>query len=273
MCPGPNPAVLSVSKESRERGLLHYHVLHDGEQLRFTLENASQLSGFPDAWHQSGVTRFTRPRTGPVKVYYNPEVDIVLITEGLQGLSIPPWIRPPWKDESYSRLLGYDLSRIRKLGMLWCRTGAACDITAGYPGDYLNPWVRDHGRREQYLAAYSDEFLLWKVDFTWFLFSEHRPLPTSIVLLDVLNPDPRMARNLGAGIALFRPASADMSRRIASDTPPSMMGALGELEEPFEEAKAEHVADGSDWASERTLGCEARFCLVRSSSASGAEEV
>lgn len=141
VCPEPNPAVLSLNHESRARALLQYRVLHDGEMLQRVLDNIADAElELPDddPWFEDNVG-FTRPRTGPFKVYYNPGVDIVLITEGLEGLLTPVAIRGSWLPILYAPALGYDIAALQNLGAFWCRTGAACPRDGGHPRDLLDP--------------------------------------------------------------------------------------------------------------------------------------
>ena len=141
VCPEPNPAVLRLNRESRARALRKYRVLHDGELLHQVLGNIpNDELELPDddPWMEEDYG-LKRPRTGPVKVYYNPSVDIVLITEGLEGLLTPEGIRGPWLSILYAPALGYDISTLENLGMFWCRSGAACPRDGGHPRDLRDP--------------------------------------------------------------------------------------------------------------------------------------
>lgn len=141
VCPEPNPAVLRLNRESRARALRKYTVLHDGELLHRVLGNIpNDELELPDddRWMEDDFG-FTRPRTGPVKVYYNPDVDIVLITEGLEGLLTPEGIRGAWFSVFYAPALGYDISALQNLGMFWCRSGASCPRGGGHPRDFQDP--------------------------------------------------------------------------------------------------------------------------------------
>ena len=244
----------------------HYHILHDGEILRWKLENLPEtFPDLPDDYpEREGYSRFTRPRTGPVVVYYNPAVDIVLLTEGLEGLSVTPARRWPYHEAVYRPSFGYDLSIVENLGMLWTNTGAACPVDSGRPSDFEYPWLRSYANRRRRDTAYSVEINQWMGDFVWFLHGAHTPLPRRIVLLDMLNTHPRSTGNVGYGIDLFPHDPSDIWHDDALDIPQELCEAIDKgLAWELDSAHARADSEDSD-NGEHLLQLEVGLCKVRS---------
>lgn len=260
VCPEPNPAVLGLCRESRERALLCYVVLHDGEVLCEELRNTR--GEFPD--DTMGDRPFTRPKTGPVKVYYNPDIDIVLITEGLEGLTIRH-SRPRFSAQLYDRQLGYHLSHIETLGIFWCHTGAICGSGCGSPREFDRNLVRRYAYSVRNAKAFSYEFITWISDFTRLVCSAQGVLPKRLALLDVLNPDPVTALKIGSGIYLFCEGSEERCNEAYREVPRAFESMLSVLEIPRQAAAAMQAPEDADSPPEASLlARDVMLCRVRS---------
>lgn len=168
------------------------------------------------------------PTSGPSRVYYNPDVDIVLITEGLKGLPITS-AHSGFDYNGYTRQLGYNLSRIQTLSMLWSFTGAACPVTSGHPRDFSLPPVEMYSRRIRADAAYSMELGLWVNNFFCLAKGEDGvtgPLPRRIALLDILNVRRIMSRYVGLGIDLISEKPGERWNEAARWIPNAFIASL-----------------------------------------------
>lgn len=200
-------------------------------------------------------------------VYYNPYVDIALLTEGLEGLFFPNMMRSHWNEVMYHPALGYDLSHITHLGMLWCNSAATLPLEGGHVGDLSSPWVFYRTLSERHKTRASMELGYWIRDFIRLLRGNHRPMPMFIELLDTLNRDFRAGAYIGLGIDIL---PARPYRILATNLPQLLVDHLGHyLNGPLEETRAHRAGEGveigdDDWIpDEARLQVELKLCRVR----------
>lgn len=169
-----------------------------------------------------------------------------MITKGLAGLAITSAART-YSGRYYSPLLGYNLSQIQTLGMLWSFTGLGCPVESGHPSDFSLPWVRSYSSRSREDAAYSGDLKRWVDDCIDLIEGEHEPVSRRIALLDILNVRRVMGRYAGRGIDLFHEKPSEDWNEAARKIPPAFSRYMDRFTPHLEwgRSRRRRILDGS----------------------------